>query len=418
MIDIEAALGALTLEQKCRLLAGETNWRTRADPEAGIPQVKMSDGPTGLRGEGHGDSGTPGVAVPAGVTLGASWDPALLADIGDLLGTEARRKRAHVLLGPTINLHRTPVGGRTFECYSEDPELTGALATRYVRAVQRHDVAVAVKHFVCNDTEVDRMRVDVEVDERALRELYLRPFERTVKEGGAWGIMAAYNRLHGEHCAHNRRLLTDILRDEELLPLYRKAGLVHVSLGTEAAAQIKLDQFNKETKVEDNRRAIELLRNADIFVEAQFIVGLDNETPETLEQTYRMAWDWQPDLANWAMYTPWPFTPLFQELGDKVEVFDFSKYNFVTPIMKPADVCSWSAAEWRDERTALGSAAPSPLPPRFAAALTRPGLAAMLAAHSSAGRVTPPSPYSQPPPGVVACQPGRRPAEADSCTLP
>lgn len=130
--------------------------------------------------------------------------------------------------------------------------------------------------------------------------------------------------------------VTDILRDEELLPLYRQAGLVHVSLGTEAAAQMKLDQFNKETKVEDNRRAIELLRKADIFVEAQFIVGLDNETPETLEETYRMAWDWQPDLANWAMYTPWPFTPLFQELGDKVEVFDFSRYNFVTPIMKPA----------------------------------------------------------------------------------
>ncbi|MEQ8263095.1 magnesium-protoporphyrin IX monomethyl ester anaerobic oxidative cyclase [Pseudohaliea sp.] len=129
--------------------------------------------------------------------------------------------------------------------------------------------------------------------------------------------------------------VTDILRDEELLPLYRRAGLVHVSLGTEAAAQMKLDQFNKETKVEDNRRAIELLRDADIFIEAQFIVGLDNETAETLEETYRMAWDWQPDLANWAMYTPWPFTPLFQDLGDKVEVFDFSKYNFVTPIMKP-----------------------------------------------------------------------------------
>jgi anaerobic magnesium-protoporphyrin IX monomethyl ester cyclase len=129
--------------------------------------------------------------------------------------------------------------------------------------------------------------------------------------------------------------VTDILRDEELLPLYRKAGLVHVSLGTEAAAQMKLDQFHKETKVEDNRRAIQLLREADIFIEAQFIVGLDNETKETLDETYRMAWDWQPDLANWAMYTPWPFSPLFQELGDKVEVFDFSKYNFVTPIMKP-----------------------------------------------------------------------------------
>jgi len=130
--------------------------------------------------------------------------------------------------------------------------------------------------------------------------------------------------------------VTDIMRDKDLLPLYRKAGLVHVSLGTEAAAQMKLDQFNKETTVAQNKEAIRLLREADIFVEAQFIVGLDNETAETLEETYRMAWDWQPDLANWAMYTPWPFTPLFQELRDQVEVFDYSKYNFVTPIMKPA----------------------------------------------------------------------------------
>lgn len=129
--------------------------------------------------------------------------------------------------------------------------------------------------------------------------------------------------------------VTDILRDEALLSFYRAAGLVHVSLGTEAAAQLKLDLFHKETKVEDNKRAIKLLRDADIFVEAQFIVGLENETAETLEETYRMAWDWQPDLANWAMYTPWPFSKLFEELGDKVEIFDFEKYNFVTPIMKP-----------------------------------------------------------------------------------
>ena len=129
--------------------------------------------------------------------------------------------------------------------------------------------------------------------------------------------------------------VTDIMRDKDLLGLYRKAGPVHVSLGTEAAAQLKLDQFNKETTVAQNKEAIRLLREADIFTEAQFIVGLDNETPETLEETYRMAWDWQPDLANWSMYTPWPFTPLFQELRDQVEVFDYSKYNFVTPIMKP-----------------------------------------------------------------------------------
>ncbi|MGA9411287.1 MAG: magnesium-protoporphyrin IX monomethyl ester anaerobic oxidative cyclase [Roseobacter sp.] len=130
--------------------------------------------------------------------------------------------------------------------------------------------------------------------------------------------------------------VTDIYRDKDLLKFYRKAGLVHVSLGTEAAAQLKLDLFNKETKVEENKEAIRLLKEADIFTEAQFIVGLDNETAETLEETFQMAWDWQPDLANWSMYTPWPFTPLFQELKDQVEIFDFSKYNFVTPIMKPA----------------------------------------------------------------------------------
>lgn len=129
--------------------------------------------------------------------------------------------------------------------------------------------------------------------------------------------------------------VTDILRDEAELPLYRKSGLIHISLGTEAAAQLKLDLFNKETTIADNKRAIELLRKNGIVVEAQFIVGMENETAETLEETYRMACDWKPDLANWSMYTPWPFSDLFRELGDKVEVFDYEKYNFVTPIMKP-----------------------------------------------------------------------------------
>jgi anaerobic magnesium-protoporphyrin IX monomethyl ester cyclase len=130
--------------------------------------------------------------------------------------------------------------------------------------------------------------------------------------------------------------VTDILRDEALLPMYRKAGLLHVSLGTEAAAQLKLDLFNKETTVAQNKKAIRLLREAGMVVEAQFIVGLENETAETLEETYRMAQDWSPDLANWAMFTPWPFSDLYQEMSDKVEIFDFEKYNFVTPIMKPA----------------------------------------------------------------------------------
>lgn len=129
--------------------------------------------------------------------------------------------------------------------------------------------------------------------------------------------------------------VTDILRDEKELPLYRKAGLVHISLGTEAAAQLKLDRFRKQTTLEQNKRAIRLIKEAGMVAEAQFIIGLENETPETIEETYKYSQDWQPDMANWNMYTPWPFAELFQELGDRVEVRDYSKYNFVTPIIQP-----------------------------------------------------------------------------------
>ncbi|NJK79854.1 MAG: magnesium-protoporphyrin IX monomethyl ester anaerobic oxidative cyclase [Chloroflexaceae bacterium] len=136
------------------------------------------------------------------------------------------------------------------------------------------------------------------------------------------------------HWGINTRV-TDILRDEDLLPLYRKAGLVHVSLGTEAASQMNLDRFRKETTIDQNKRAIQVLKNNGIVTEAQFIMGMENETPETIQETFRMTLDWNPDMANWTMYTPWPFAELFEELGDKVEVRDYSKYNFVTPIMKP-----------------------------------------------------------------------------------
>ncbi|MEY4871485.1 MAG: magnesium-protoporphyrin monomethyl ester anaerobic oxidative cyclase [Pseudomonadota bacterium] len=178
------------------------------------------------------------------------------------------------------------------------------------RLVNDHDVGF----FILADEEPT-------INKKKFVEFCQELIDRGLNERIKWGI--------------NTRV-TDIYRDRDLLKFYRKAGLVHVSLGTEAAAQLKLDMFNKETTVAENKEAIRLLREADIFVEAQFIVGLDNETKETLEETFQMAWDWQPDLANWAMYTPWPFTPLFQEIKDQVEVFDYSKYNFVTPIMKPA----------------------------------------------------------------------------------
>lgn len=138
----------------------------------------------------------------------------------------------------------------------------------------------------------------------------------------------------GIHWGINTRV-TDILRDEKELPLYRKAGLVHVSLGTEAAAQLNLNLFRKETTIADNKRAVQLLRENSILAEVQFIMGLPNETPETIEESYKMARDWKADMTNWNMYTPWPFSELFQDLADKVEIRDYSHYNFVTPIIKP-----------------------------------------------------------------------------------
>jgi beta-glucosidase len=144
--------------------------------------------------------------------VGASWDVHLALQLGVLLGREARRKAVHVVLAPTVNLHRTPIGGRTFECLSEDPELSAQLASAIVRGVQSQEVAVTVKHFAANDTEVDRMTVDALVDETVLREFYLRPFESTVIDAGAWGVMSSYNRVNGHHAANNRELLHEILR--------------------------------------------------------------------------------------------------------------------------------------------------------------------------------------------------------------
>jgi len=132
--------------------------------------------------------------------------------------------------------------------------------------------------------------------------------------------------------------VSDVLRDEAELPFYRKAGLVHISLGTEAAAQLNLDLFNKETTVSENKKAVRILRENGIVTEAQFIMGIDSETPETINETYLMAMDWGADMANWSMFTPWPYSDLYREMEDKVEVLDFEKYNFVTPIMKPKNM--------------------------------------------------------------------------------
>ncbi|MEW1723204.1 glycoside hydrolase family 3 C-terminal domain-containing protein [Streptomyces sp. NPDC093109] len=210
---VEAALGTLELADKARLLAGQDMWSLPALPAIGLGSLVMSDGPIGVRGV-RWTADDPSVALPSPTALAASWDPELARRAGRLLAQEARRKGVHVLLAPTVNLHRSPLGGRHFEAYSEDPYLTGEIGTGYVLGVQDGGVGTTVKHFVANDAETDRFTVDNIVAPRPLRELYLAPFEAIVKNAHPWGIMAAYNQVNGSTMTEHRYLQNDILRGE------------------------------------------------------------------------------------------------------------------------------------------------------------------------------------------------------------
>ncbi|MGY0023809.1 beta-glucosidase [Streptomyces sp. YJ-C3] len=210
---VEAALGKLDLDTKARLLAGQDMWSLPEIPEIGLTSLVMSDGPIGVRGV-RWTADDPSIALPSPTALAATWDPALARRAGALLAQEARRKGVHVLLAPTVNLHRSPLGGRHFEAYSEDPYLTGAIGTGYVQGVQSGGVGTTVKHFVANDAETDRFTVDNIVSGRALRELYLAPFEAIVENAHPWGIMTAYNTVNGTSMTEHRYLVNEVLRGE------------------------------------------------------------------------------------------------------------------------------------------------------------------------------------------------------------
>ncbi|MFJ9104185.1 glycoside hydrolase family 3 protein [Streptomyces sp. NPDC102405] len=210
---VEAALAGLDLDAKARLLAGQDMWTLPALPEIGLDSLVMSDGPIGVRGV-RWSADDPSIALPSPTALAATWDPELARRAGVLLAQEARRKGVHVLLAPTVNLHRSPLGGRHFEAYSEDPYLTGRIGAGYVTGVQEGGVGTTVKHFVANDAETDRFTVNNLVSERALRELYLAPFELIVENAHPWGIMTAYNTVNGTTMTEHHYLVNEVLRGE------------------------------------------------------------------------------------------------------------------------------------------------------------------------------------------------------------
>ncbi|WP_116947354.1 glycoside hydrolase family 3 C-terminal domain-containing protein [Jiangella endophytica] len=257
--------GKLTLEQKVRLLTGANMWSTHPEPAIGLRRVVVSDGPSGVRGETW-DEGDPSLNLPSATALAATWDPAIAYRFGAVLAAEARRKGAHVVLGPTVNLHRSPLGGRHFEAYSEDPLLTSDLAAAYVRGVQDGGVGACPKHYVGNDAETDRYTVDVIVSDRALRELYLAAFEDTVVRERPWTVMAAYNGVNGASMTENP-LLADPLCGE-----WGFDGVVISDWGavyrTASSARARLDLEMPGPHGVWGERLVEAVRAGDVPEEA------------------------------------------------------------------------------------------------------------------------------------------------------
>ena len=211
---IDDILDRMTLEEQVSLLSGADFWTTVPVERLGVPKIKVTDGPNGARGAGSLVAGVNAACFPVAIALGATWDPALVERMGVALAGQAKSKGASVLLAPTVNIHRSGLNGRNFECYSEDPMLTAALAVAYIQGVQSQGIAATIKHFAGNESEIERQTMSSDIDERALREIYLPPFEQAVKKAGVMAVMSSYNRLNGTYTSEHPWLLTKVLREE------------------------------------------------------------------------------------------------------------------------------------------------------------------------------------------------------------
>ncbi|PCK78652.1 beta-glucosidase [Rhizobium sophoriradicis] len=211
---IDSILDQMTLEEQVSLLSGADFWTTVPVERLGVPKIKVTDGPNGARGAGSLVAGVKATCFPVAIALGASWNPGIVKQMGAALGRQAKSKGAAVLLAPTVNIHRSGLNGRNFECYSEDPMLTAELAVAYIEGVQGEGVAATIKHFAGNESEIERQTMSSEIDERTLREIYLPPFEQAVRRAGVMAVMSSYNRLNGTYTSEHHWLLTKVLREE------------------------------------------------------------------------------------------------------------------------------------------------------------------------------------------------------------
>ena len=218
--EIRKLIGQMTLEEKAGLLSGDDFWHTKAVERLGVPRSMVSDGPHGLRKQdeegdhlGINDS-IKAVCFPAASATAASFDPDLIRKMGESLGEACQHEKLSVLLGPAVNIKRSPLCGRNFEYFSEDPYLTGVMATALIKGIQSKNVGTSIKHFALNNQEHRRMSSSSDCDERTIREIYFPAFEMAVKEAQPWTVMCSYNRINGVYASENPWLLTDVLRKE------------------------------------------------------------------------------------------------------------------------------------------------------------------------------------------------------------
>src|SRR5215210_1256582 len=219
-LEVDALLTELSLAEKASLTSGSSFWYTAPVDRLGIPRIMVSDGPHGLRAQpGEGDhvglgGSLPATCFPTASAIASAWNPGLLRRIGHELAQEARACNLSVILGPGVNMKRSPLCGRNFEYFSEDPYLAGELAVGHVNGIQSRGVGTSVKHYAANNQETDRLRVDAQIDERTLREIYLPAFERVVQAEQPWTVMCSYNKVNGQSASENTWLLTTVLREE------------------------------------------------------------------------------------------------------------------------------------------------------------------------------------------------------------
>jgi beta-glucosidase len=266
---VQDLLGRMTLQEKVAMLSGADWMQSVPNERLGIPSIKMADGPLGIRSWAGPSAETGGMsakkqvtttAFPAGVAMAATWDTQLVESQGQAIGQEVKALGRDMILGPTVNINRTPLWGRNFEGYGEDPYLTSRLAVAYIKGVQGEGVIATVKHFAANNQEFERHRVNAVVDERALNEIYFPAFKAAVEEGGVWSLMSAYNKLNGVYCAENSFLLKDVLQKRwdfkgfvvsDWGSTYSTAGTVNAGMDLEMPGGEPMRNWMKEAKTKE-----------------------------------------------------------------------------------------------------------------------------------------------------------------------